>query len=363
MSEPRLTSPLRPELAELNAYVPDPGQYAVRLDANEAPPLLSEDARARLAAVAAQTAWERYPDATAQGLRQAVADHCGVTPEEVLLGVGSDELISMLMTALGVARAPAPAATVLTTTPTFVMYRLSARVRGMRVVEVPLDERWDLPTESLLRGIDLSQPNLVFIASPNNPTGNLASEDRLRQVIEAAHGALVVVDEAYVDYAPGNQLRLLRDYEHVAVLRTLSKIGFASLRIGWLLARPELITELNKARLPYNVNAPSQRLGTVVLRELRAELEQTIRFVVEERERMLSAVRAMAGVDVAPSDANFLWLRTERPAGEVFDALASRGILVRSFHARGGRLANQLRVTVGSRSENDAFIAALREVT
>ena len=363
MSAPCLISLLRPELAELRAYVPEPGQFAVRLDANEAPPLLSERARARLAEVAAQTAWERYPDATAQALREAVAEQCAVTPEEVLVGVGSDELISLLMTALGVARTAAPVATVLTTTPTFVMYRLSARVRGMRVVEVPLDEQWDLPIASLLRGLELSQPNLVFIASPNNPTGNLMSRDLLRQVIEAARGALVVVDEAYVDYAASDQLELLRDYEHVVVLRTLSKIGFASLRIGWLLARPELINELNKARLPYNVNAPSQRLGTLVLTELRAELQKTIRYVVQERERLVRELDLMTGLEAAPSDANFLWLRTERPAGEVFDALASRGILVRSFHARGGRLGNQIRVTVGSRSENDAFLAALREVT
>ncbi len=362
MPELSLEDLIVPQMAELSAYVPDQGTYAVRLDANEAPALLGDAARARLAEEAAATAWERYPDATAHELRQAIAAQAGVGVEEVLVGVGSDELIALLLTVLSRPRGRAPHATLVTTTPTFVMYRISAKVRGLRVLEVPLDSGWHLSVDSMLKAIEMATPNVVFIASPNNPTGTTASAADLERVIEAADGALVVIDEAYVDYARQDHMALYRRHDNVAVLRTLSKIGFASLRLGWLLARPALVKELDKARLPYNISTPSQRLGRVVLAELGGEIERIRRAVVEERERVAGKLAALPRVEVTPSEANFLWVRTERPSGEVFSELAARGVLVRSFHARGGRLAHQLRVTIGTAEQNDAFLSALGEV-
>ncbi|HMJ13888.1 MAG TPA: histidinol-phosphate transaminase [Polyangiaceae bacterium] len=353
---------LRPELSEVQAYRPVVGDFRVRLDANEAPPLLGPGARQRLAEVSADTRWERYPDAASHALRAAIAAKCRVSSDEVLVGVGSDELITLLLTALSVPRDKTRAATLITTTPTFVMYRMSARIRGLQVLEVPLDEEWDVSVPSLLRAIELSTPNLIFIASPNNPTGNLASRDRVERVIQAAAGALVVIDEAYVDYSDSDQLDLYRKYDNVAVLRTLSKIGFAALRVGWLLGRPELVRELDKARLPYNLNSLSQRLGTVVLSELSADVDATLSAVRKERERLASALIGMNAISVTPSQANFIWFRTQRAASEVFEGLMQRQVLVRSFHGRGGRLKNQLRVTVGTASENEEFLQALREV-
>lgn len=357
-----LTDLLRPELRESQAYLPVAGNFAIRLDANEAPPLLGESARQRLLQAAADTSFERYPDPTASALREAIARRCGVSANEVSVGVGSDELITELMTVLCVPRDQTKAATVVTTTPTFVMYRMSARIRGMQVLEVPLDADWDLSLPSLLRAVEMSAPNLIFIASPNNPTGTLANRERLEALIRAASSALVIIDEAYVDYADGHQLDLYRKYENVAVLRTLSKVGFAALRVGWLIGRPDLIREIDKARLPYNLNTLSQRLGTIVLRELEAEHAATLRYVVAERARLHSELDRIGSVRVTPSQANFLWLRCERPAKEVFEGLSERGVLVRSFHQRGGRLAHQLRVTIGTREENDGFLRALREV-
>jgi histidinol-phosphate aminotransferase len=186
---------------------------------------------------------------------------------------------------------------------------------------------------------------------------------RLERLIAAAADALVVIDEAYIDYAPRDQLELYRRHSNVAILRTLSKVGFASLRIGWLLATPDLVTELDKARLPYNLNVPAQRLGALALEELSAEIDRITEFVVGERQRMTKELAGYARVRLHPSDANFLWLTTERSAEEVFAQLAERSLLVRSFHQSGGRLAHQLRVTVGTREENDAILQALREVT
>jgi histidinol-phosphate aminotransferase len=171
-----------------------------------------------------------------------------------------------------------------------------------------------------------------------------------------------VIDEAYVDYASEHQLDLYRKYDNVAILRTLSKVGFAALRVGWMLAPPSLIRELDKARLPYNLNSVSQRLATLVLTELQMELRATLGAVCQERQRLERELLAIGSLGVTPSQANFIWFRTEKPAQAVFEGLMAQKVLIRSFHSRGGRLAQQLRVTVGTRAENDEFLRALREV-
>jgi histidinol-phosphate aminotransferase len=352
----------RPELGELTAYLPDLAQYRIRLDANEAPPLLGPSARALIAAALTSDPAERYPDPTLGALRRAIAGRLGVTAAEVLPGVGSDEVISLLLTAFVRPPPGADTATVLTTTPSFVMYRMSARCRGLRVLEVPLDASWDLSLDALKSAIAMSPPNIVFIASPNNPSGNLMSSDRLEGLIEAAPSALVVIDEAYIAYSARDQLDLYRRFDNVAILRTLSKVGFAAFRLGFLLARPEVVAELDKVRLPYNVPGPTQRVAELAFTELAPELERLTSLVVAERARLTRELSRLPRLTVTPSQANFLWLRCERPASELYEALKARGILVRSFHGRGGRLAHQLRVTVGTPSENDELLAALTEL-
>ncbi|HKO52641.1 MAG TPA: histidinol-phosphate transaminase [Polyangiaceae bacterium] len=362
MAEP-FSDILSPALAELSSYTPVAGDYAVRLDANEAPELLSDAAKRRLAEAAATLTWERYPDATSNHLRQALARYSGVSTEEVLVGDGSDEIITMLLSAFSQARDRSGSALVMTTTPSFVMYRMSARVRGQRVLEVPLDANWDLAIDSLLKGVEHAPPNVIFIATPNNPTGNLVDRERLECLIQKAASSLVVIDEAYIPYSDRDQLDLYRRYENVAVMRTLSKVGFAALRVGWLIARPSLLRELDKVRLPYNMNAPAQLLGALAVTELAPEIRNIVSYVVTERGRLSAELAALPGISVTPSQANFLWFRSERPAGELFEGLKARGVLVRSFHQRGGRLANQLRVTVGTSRENDRFLSSLRELT
>ncbi|HYQ31196.1 MAG TPA: histidinol-phosphate transaminase [Polyangiaceae bacterium] len=362
MAEP-FSDILCPALAELSSYTPVAGDFAVRLDANEAPELLSAAAKQRLGEAAATLTWERYPDATSSQLRQALAGYSGVSTEEVLVGDGSDEIITMLLSTFSQARDRTGSALTMTCTPSFVMYRMSARVRGQRVLEVPLDASWDLALESMLRGLEHAAPNVIFIATPNNPTGNLVDHERLERLIRAAPTSLVVIDEAYIPYADRDQLDLYRRYENVAVLRTLSKIGFAALRVGWLIARPSLLAEIDKVRLPYNMNAPAQLLGTLAVTELAPEIRRIVSYVVTERERLSAALGALPGITVTPSQANFLWFRSERPAVELFEGLKARGILVRSFHQRGGRLANQLRVTVGTSAENERFLSGLRELS
>lgn len=363
MSGFSIASLSRPELSELSAYLPDLQSYRVRLDANEAPPIMTAAAKARIAAALSEGAWERYPDPSLAALRVAIANSLGATPAEVLPGVGSDEVISLLLTAFVRPLGSADTATVLTTTPSFVMYRMSARCRGLRVLEVPLDASWDLSIEALKSAIAMAPPSVVFIASPNNPTGNLMSRDRLEQLIAAAPQSLFVIDEAYIAYSDRDQLDLYRRYDNVGILRTLSKVGFAAFRLGFLLARPEVIAELDKVRLPYNVPTPTQRVAELAFTELAPEISRITGEVKAERARVAARLAELPRLQLTPSQANFLWVRTERSAGELYEALKARSILVRSFHGRGGRLANQLRITIGTPAENDQLCAALSELS
>lgn len=351
---------LNPVLADMSAYTPAPGEFEVRLDANEAPALLSREAQDELARGAARIDWRRYPDGGSTRLRAALAERCGVAPEEVLLGVGSDELIAMLLRAF--ARDGSSGGGVLTLTPTFVMYRMTARIHGHQVMEVPLDSSWGMNPDSLSRALEMFQPSLIFVASPNNPTGTMVAREHLVRLIESAPESLVVVDEAYVDYASRDQLELFREHENVVILRTLSKVGFAALRLGWMLGSSELVREIDKVRLPYNLPVPTQELATLALTELGDELTRIRNTVVSERERVAAALAGLKGLSVTPSEANFLWIKTEAPAEEVYEGLKARSVLVRSFHKHGGRLKHHLRVTIGLAHENERFLSALSEV-
>ncbi len=355
MPESRFASLLREYLAELRSYEPRPGTVPVRLDANEPPPLLSPEASAALARALVPAQWNRYPDARSMALRAAIAARCDASPEEVLVGAGSDEVIALLLTALCRPQGKGAAPVVLTPAPTFVMYGLSARVRGFEVVEVPLDAAWDLDVPAMVRAVEAKRPNLVFVATPNNPTGRCMSMDRLEALAAAAPEALVVVDEAYVDFAGRDQMRLRRAFPNVAVLRTLSKVGFASLRVGWIVGPVELVAEVDKVRQAYNLPVPALQGAVFVLEQLGDEVARSCAAVVAERERLAAGLAGL-GVGVTPSDANFLWVETKGPAGELCEALAARGVLIKSFQAGGGRLVRRARVTVGLPAENDRLL-------
>ena len=341
---------LRDELRELKAHAPEPGKYKVRLDANEAPDFLPAEAKKA-----------RYPSANQKTLKKAIAAATKVQPEQLLCGVGSDELISLLLTVATRPKNRAPAPTILSATPTLGMYRLSARLRGQRVMEVPLNEDWDLNLPGMLRAIEVSDPNLIFLASPNNPTGKAVSRETLETIAKAAQSALLVIDESYVAYAEEEQLSLVNKFENVVVLRSLSKIGFAGLRVGWLTGNSNLVAELEKARLPYNLSSVSQAMATFAFDELSDEIKASCQSVREARCLMTEQLLALPGVHVVPSEANFLWLELKQASSGVHEHLKRAGVLVRSFHGRGGRLEKCIRVSVGTSEENAYFIDALRD--
>lgn len=357
---PALASLLRPELADLTAYVPaHPAGIRVRLDANESPAPASPELADCVMRAIARVPLERYPDARATELREKIAARAGAKPEEILVGTGSDEVISLVVNALARPRERSPQAVVLSPTPTFVMYRVTARAHGLKPIDVPLDASWDLDVDAMTRALEMMRPNVVFIASPNNPTGNRMTAERLERVIAAAKDAFVIVDEAYADFAGASVRQWRASHDNLGILRTLSKLGLAALRVGWLEADEGLVREIDKGRQPFNVSATSQAGAAAALGEAWGAVEAHVRGIVAERERVAAQMKTIAGVTPTPSDANFLWVRTEKPAGEVHEGLQKAGVLVRSFHASGGRMANHLRITIGTAPENDVMLEAL----
>jgi histidinol-phosphate aminotransferase len=348
---------LRPELAELRAYDIPGVEVAAKLDANENPYRLSDAARAELAAELAKVDLNRYPDPRATKLRDLIAEQLHVTTSQVLVGNGVDEIISLLTTAFARPSRDRAQATILYPWPSFVMFRITSRAHGLRAVEVPLDDRWQLPVEATLAALEAEDPGVVFLPTPNNPTGNKLDAEALRAVIETSPSRLTVIDEAYYDFSKATLLPLVNAFPGVAVFRTLSKMGMAGLRVGAIIARPELIAEVDKVRQPYNLNSLSQRAAELALTRFKDELAAQAAKIVADREKLRAALAAMKGVTVYPSDANFLLLRVgDAPA--VWKGLLDRGVLVRNLHGPGA-LEGCLRVTIGTPEENERFLDAL----
>jgi len=299
----------------------------------------------------------RYPDPAATGLLPVLREAMAVPPEaEIILGNGSDELIQMI--ALAVA---APDRVVLAPEPSFVMYRLIAEVAGMRYVGVPLGEGFALDPAAMRAAIRLHEPAVVFLAYPNNPTGNLFDEDAVRAVIEESPG-LVVVDEAYAAFARDSFMDALAEYDNLLLLRTVSKIGLAGLRLGLLAGAPAWLAEIDKTRLPYNINVLTQVSAEFAL-EHREVLDQQTADIRRDRALLFDALAALPGLTVYPSEANFILFRTPPGrADSIFEGLKARGVLIKNLSGQGGMLADCLRVTVGTPDENRAFLEALGEI-
>ena len=270
---------------------------------------------------------------------------------DILLGNGSDEIIQIL--AMAIAK---PGAVILGLEPSFVMYRMIAAYVGARYVGVPLKADFTLDVDATLAAIAEHQPALIFIAYPNNPTGNLFDAGQLTRILDAAQG-LVVMDEAYHVFAETSFLPQLAQYPNLLVMRTLSKLGLAGLRLGFLVGAPTWLRELDKLRLPYNVNVLTQQVAERVLAASDV-LEQQAAAIRTERTQLMQALKNLPGVTAYPSAANFILFRVAQ-ADTVFDKLKGKGILIKNLSRAHPQLANCLRVTVGTPIENTQFLTAL----
>ncbi len=335
----------RKNIRTLQPYQANNISCAVKLDANESPyPVtLAKDIPGKIASAALN----RYPDPEAKRLKRAIARKIGTDADAILLGNGSDELIYYLIITFG--------GPVLYPVPTFSMYGIIAQALGESHKGIPLDRDFDLDVDKIAACIKKYRPKLIFLSSPNNPTGNCFSSDRILKIVDMAKG-IVVVDEAYQPFSSKKGfLPMINDYKQLAILRTLSKIGLASLRVGYLVAANALLREVDKVRLPFNLNGLSQLAAEAALRG--SSLQDPVRAIISERERLYEVMVNIPGVRPYPSEANFIFFKV-RDADALHQRLLRHGVLVRNMNSA---VRGALRVTVGAPEENDLFIEALKK--
>jgi histidinol-phosphate aminotransferase len=343
---------VREEILALKAYHVAPAAGMIKLDAMENPYRLPEALREEIGRVVATLAINRYPDPEAPELKARLREVFGIPAAAgLLIGNGSDEIIAMVTQTLA-----RPGAVMLAPEPSFAMYRMNALFTRMQYVGVPLNRDFALDAGRFLEAIAEHRPALTFIAYPNNPTGNLFPEEAVARVIEAAPG-LVVLDEAYHAFARKTFMTRLGEFPNLMVMRTVSKIGLAGVRLGYAAAAPDWIREIDKVRPPYNVNILTQFVAERLLAHVGA-LEQQAERIRAERAALFDHLRDLRGVEAFPSEANFILVRVSA-ADALNERLKARRILVRNFNGSHPLLANCLRLTVGTPGENQLMLDAL----
>jgi histidinol-phosphate aminotransferase len=350
-------SVIRDDVRAISAYPVPSAAGLIKLDAMENPFGLPEALAHELAQRLARVALNRYPLADPATFKAKLARAVDLPPGQALmLGNGSDELIHLVIQACA-----KPGATVLAPWPSFVMYEMSARFDGCRFVGVPLAPDFALDRTAMLAAIREAKPAVTFIAWPNNPTGNLFDRTAVEAILDAAPG-LVVLDEAYLPFAQDTWLPALMQRSNLLVLRTLSKLGLAGIRLGYLCGDPAWIEQFDKVRPPYNVNVLTLATADFLLDHL-SLLDEQAATLRSERAALLAALRALPGVTAFDSAANFILFRVnwgDDGAARVFAGLKERGILIKNVSRMHPLLAGCLRATVGTPQENAAFLAALK---
>jgi histidinol-phosphate aminotransferase len=352
----RLQNTIRQDVQSMHAYAIQPSAGFMKLDAMENPFTLAPELQRELGERLGRVAINRYPVGSAQVVDRLTSfvqlpAGCAIT-----LGNGSDELIDILSVACNV-----PGATVLAPLPGFVMYQMSAQLRGLNFIGVPLTADFELDEAAMLAAIEQHHPALTYIAYPNNPTANLFSEAIIERIVAAvgAQDGLVVFDEAYQPFSSRSWLPRLAQHPHVLVMRTLSKFGLAGVRLGYLCGHAALIDEVDKVRPPYNISVLNAE-ATLFALDHADEYSRQAALLRQERTRLSAALAATPGVQVFPSEANMILVRVP-DSPRCFAGMKARGVLVKHIAGLHPLLADCLRLTVGTPEENDAMIRALRE--
>ena len=344
---------IREEIIRQEGYHADVVSCRIKLDANESPFTLSPSLTDALFEKMKRVRLNRYPEPGSPVIRERFARYYGVKQDMLMVGNGSDELIQLLCSALSDTN---PA--VMTPVPAFAMYRFISLNAGRTVTEVPLEAKtFELNVDAMLDQMAQKSPALVFISYPNAPTGNCFHKKNIEAVIAKSTG-IVVVDEAYGIFSGKTLIPLLEKYDNLVILKTLSKVGLAAMRIGFLIGQPSLVRELDKVRLPYNINALSQVAANFYI-DQQAFFSAQVAEVVKGRNELFEALRKIEGFHPYPTDANFIFLRCDLDADRIHRDLIARGVLIKNLSGP-GVLKNCMRVTVGSREENEEFLEALK---
>ncbi|MFO0107847.1 MAG: histidinol-phosphate transaminase [Burkholderiales bacterium] len=353
---PQLMQRIRQDVQSMHAYAIQDSAGMVKLDAMENPHRLPADLQKALGERLGALALNRYPGERVNELRLALASYAGM-PEgfDIMLGNGSDELISLLAMACDV-----PGASILSPLPGFVMYAMSAQLQGLAFHGVPLTADFELDEVAMLAAIAQHKPSIVYLAYPNNPTGNLWNDDTIEKIVlaQGAQGGLVVMDEAYQPFASRSYAGRMARHSHVLLMRTLSKFGLAGVRLGYMIGPKALVAEVDKVRPPYNISVLNTECALFALEHAKvfAAQAQDLR---QERTRLMQALTALTGVQPFPSEANMILARVP-DAAKTFDGLKAHGVLIKNISKMHPLLANCLRLTVGTAAENDQLLAALK---
>lgn len=348
---------IKPAILDAKAYhVPDANDF-IKLDAMENPYVWPAEIKSAWSTYMEQAELNRYPDASTSELREKLAETLNI-PDDIamMFGNGSDELIQIIMLALNkssnVIMAPEPG---------FVMYPLLSSLLELNYVGVPLQDDFSLDLDAMLKLIEEREPAVIFIAWPNNPTGNMFDQEAIEMVIKATSG-LVVIDEAYHVFAQKSMMSCLQKYPNVLLMRTLSKLGLAGLRLGILFGARAWIDELEKLRLPYNIGTLNQLSANFILDNI-SMLEQQAEQIRTDRSFVFDELQNINGVEAWSSEANFILFKVaEKGAEYVHAELLKHKILIKLSHGAHPLLENCLRVTIGTKEENDIFLSKLKEI-
>lgn len=345
----------RSELADLQPYRAPQLDAPVKLNTNESPYPPPEEFMGDLARRIAVIPLNRYPDRDFSELREALAARVGVLTERVWLANGSNEILLQLLLAFGGAERR-----VITFEPTYGMHSHITRISGTRLVRGRRNPDFSLHLDASVEAIRSQQPDIVFLCSPNNPTGNVDSAEQVEAACKAAAG-VIILDEAYAEFAGSSHVLLVEDHDHLVVVRSFSKAWrLAGARLGYCIAQPWVIEELLKVRLPYHLSSLTQAAGLAALAHAQ-EITSTVQTIRHERDRVWRELSTTRGIVAFPSHGNFLLFRCEaRPAAEVWQRLLDRGVLVRDFSDLAG-CEGCLRVSVGTPEQNERFLDALSE--
>ncbi len=348
-----MTAEIRSDLSRMQGYHSKQVDVDVRLNTNESPeppPPAFADA---LAELVRDVEFHRYPDRAAQDLRRAIAAFHGVAPENVFAANGSNEVLQCVLLAFG-----GPGRSALVFEPTYALHSHIAHITGTRVIEAGRNDDYTLSPDAVRAAVRAHDPTVTFLCSPNNPTGLVESREVLDAAVAASKG-LVVIDEAYGQFSSWSAIDQVRDDGPVVVVRTFSKTwAMAALRLGYAIAPAHVVAALDAVVLPYHLDAIKQAAGVLAF-EFQAEMEARVASIKEERGRLLQGLNDMP-VDVWPSQSNFILFRPHRDADAVWQRLVEHSVLVRDCSSWPG-LAGCLRVTVGTTTENDRFLTALKE--
>ncbi len=340
----------------MDAYHLRDRDYRIKLNQNENPFDLPDALKQEILAAFQSMSWNRYPGFGNMPLVSKLAARLGVAPNQVLVGNGSNELLQTLINVI-----LQPGKRILLVNPTFLIYEQLARVAGAEVVAMEFNSDWSFPVAEIVEKVHNLRIDLCVLCSPNSPTGAVLANSDLEQILQATAG-IVLVDEAYYEFNAETAVNFVPKYANLVVTRTFSKaMGLAGLRIGYMLGHREVISEVNKAKLPYNLDIFSEIVAATLL-DNKSLIKDNVDTILSERKRLFQQLKLLPGIEVFPSAANFLMIRTPLAAGKLFEQLLAGGLLVRDISGYHDRLKNILRITVGTPAENDALLQALSDI-